>query len=73
MPGPSANPSKPDSRHRSPGARSGLIELPAEWCDLPVPPLPKSGNWSSEDKKLWRNSWKSPQANESDDSLLCLL
>lgn len=70
MPGPKANPTKPNSRHRSPGARSGLIELPAEGCSLSVPQLPKSGNWSPEDKKLWRNLWKSPQANEWDDSFI---
>lgn len=70
MPGPTANPTKPNSRHRSPGVRSGLIELPAQGCDLPIPRLPKSGNWSPEDRKLWRNIWTSPQANEFDSSFV---
>jgi len=68
MPGPKANPVKPNSRHRSPGVSSGLIELPAEGCSLPVPSLPKTRDWATEEKKLWRNLWKSPQANEWDDS-----
>ena len=70
MPGPKANPAKPNSRHRSHGARSGLIELPAEGCSLPVPQLPKMREWSKEERKLWRNLWKSPQANEWDDSYI---
>lgn len=70
MPGPMANPTKPRSRHRGTGARSGIIELPAGGCPLPVPPLPKGREWTPEDRKLWRNLWKSPQANEWDDSFL---
>jgi hypothetical protein len=65
-----ANRTKPNSRHGSSGARSGLIELPAEGCTLPVPKLPKSRDWSTEERKLWRNLWRSPQANEWDDSYL---
>ncbi len=68
MPGPAPNPAKLHSRHRSPGARSGLIELPAAGCSLPVPALPKPRDWSPEERKLWRNLWHSPQANEWDDS-----
>ncbi|WP_216699434.1 hypothetical protein [Actinotalea ferrariae] len=71
MPGPMSNPGKPNSRrHRSPGARSGLIELPAEGCSLPVPKMPKTRDWSAEERALWRNLWKSPQANEWDDSYI---
>lgn len=70
MPGPMANRTKPNSRHRSTGARSGLIELPAEGCSLPIPKLPKTRDWSAEERKLWRNLWRSPQANEWDDSFL---
>ncbi|WP_400109952.1 hypothetical protein [Cellulosimicrobium funkei] len=70
MPGPMANRGKPNSRHASTGARSGLIELPAEGCSLPVPKLPKSRQWSAEERKLWRNLWRSPQANEWDESYI---
>lgn len=71
MPGPMANPSKPNSRrHRGTGARSGIIELPAEGCELPIPTLPGGREWDKDERKLWRNLWKSPQANEWDDSFL---
>ncbi|MHA7261908.1 phage terminase small subunit [Arthrobacter sp. TMN-37] len=70
MPGPKANPTKPNSRHRGTGARSGLIELPAGGCELKIPSLPKMREWSKEERSLWRNLWKSPQANEWDDSYI---
>lgn len=71
MPGPAANPLKPHSRrHRGNTRTTGLIELPAEGCELPVPALPKSREWTPEEKKLWRNLWKSPQATQWDDSFI---
>lgn len=71
MPGPASNPIKPNSRrHRGTSKSSGLIELPAEGCTLPIPSLPKTRNWSKEERSLWRNLWKSPQATEYDDSFI---
>lgn len=70
MPGPIGNARKTNSRHRSPGARSGLIELPIEGCSLPVPRLPKTRDWTPEERRLWRNLWRSPQANEWEDSFI---
>lgn len=70
MPGPSRNPAKPHSRaHRGTG-RQALVELPASGCDLPVPRLPRGREWSKEERALWRNLWRSPQAVQWDDSFL---
>ncbi|RYV50675.1 hypothetical protein EUA98_12335 [Pengzhenrongella frigida] len=30
--------------------------------------MPRGRAWTAEERKLWRNLWKSPQANEWDDS-----
>ena len=68
MPGPPSNASKPNSRRRRSGAHSGLIELPAEGCALPIPKLPNGRKWSTEERKLWRNLWESPQATQWDDA-----
>jgi hypothetical protein len=71
MPGPSANPLKPNSRrHRGNTRSTGLIELPAEGCTLPVPKLPSGRKWSPEERRLWRNLWGSPQATQWDDSFI---
>lgn len=71
MPGPPANAAKPNSRrYRGTSRTTGLIELPADGCDLPVPALPKTRKWSLEERKLWRNLWESPQATQWDDSFL---
>ena len=73
MPGPQRNASKPYSRaHRAAGitGNSGLVELPASGCDLPIPKLPGGRQWSSEERKLWRNLWRSPQATQWDDSYI---
>ena len=70
MPGPTSNANKPNSRRRRSGAHSGLIDLPAEGCVLPVPQLPKGRKWSPEERKLWQNLWKSPQADQWDDSYI---
>jgi len=73
MPGPMRNPAKPRSRANegtSTRRGSGLIDLPADGCDLPVPRLPKGREWSSEERKQWRTLWESPQATQWDDSYL---
>jgi hypothetical protein len=44
--------------------------LPAEGCALSIPALPGGAEWTKHERKLWRNLWKSPQANEWDDSFL---
>jgi len=46
------------------------VELPADGCELPVPTLPKGREWTPEERRLWRNLWHSPQANEYDDSFI---
>lgn len=73
MPGPMRNPAKPRSRANEgtstrPG--SGLIDLPADGCDLPIPRLPKGREWSAEERKQWRTLWESPQATQWDDSYI---
>lgn len=71
MPGPASNPMKPHSRrHRGNSRSTGMIELPAEGCDLPVPSLPKPRKWTAEERKLWKNLWSSPQATQWDDSYI---
>ena len=70
MPGPKPNPMKPNSRHRNSTRKSGLILLPAAGCTLPVPALPKMRDWSKEERALWRNLWRSPQATQWDDSYI---
>lgn len=60
------NVAKPHSRahRRAPGlsARSALVDLPPQGCDLPVPPMPKGREWSAVDRARWRELWRSPQA-----------
>jgi len=73
MPGPSRTATKPNSRARRNTGGSGnfgFIELPAGGCDLPVPRLPAGRAWSAEERKLWRNLWRSPQATQWDDSYI---
>lgn len=68
MPGPLPNPARPASRHRT-AARPGLVDLPADGCDLPIPPIPTgSRKWTAAERKLWRELWQSPQATQWDDS-----
>lgn len=69
MPGPMRNATKMQSRaHRAAGLRPGLIALPAEGCDLPVPAIPKGRQWSKDERKMWRELWQSPQATQWDES-----
>ena len=71
MPGPAANPLKKHSRmYRSANVRGTIVELPPEGCDLPVPKMPAGRYWSKEERALWRNLWKSPQATQYDDSFI---
>ena len=67
MAGPKADPSKPYSRFRARETARKLVVLPAE-CTLPVPKLPAGRAWSAEDRRTWRDLWKSPQATMWDDS-----
>lgn len=71
MPAP-RNASKPNSRaHRRPptaSARAALVDLPAEGCDLPVPPMPPGRAWSGDDRDRWEELWQSPQAIMWDDT-----
>lgn len=67
MAGPKADPSKPYSRHRSRNPGQKVVVLPAE-CTLPIPKLPAGRAWSTEDRRTWRDLWKSPQATMWDDS-----
>lgn len=50
------------------GARVPLLELPASGCNLPVPPLPRGRDWSTAERARWRELWRSPQANQWDES-----
>lgn len=59
------NPAKPGSRHRS---RSGLVQLPAEGCTLPVPDMPPGREWSEHERARWDELWGSPQASQWDES-----
>lgn len=71
---PKKNALKPHSRaHRRPvtsGARAALVELPAQGCDLPVPPIPVGRDWSEAEQARWIELWQSPQATQWDDSTL---
>ena len=49
--------------------RRDIVELPAEGCDLPVPKPPPIRVWSTEERAIWRELWRSPQATQWDDSL----
>lgn len=71
MAGPLRNALKPNSRANTGHARgAGIIHLPASGCDLPIPPLPKQRDWSADERKMWRNLWRSPQAVQWDDSFI---
>lgn len=71
MPRAVQNPMKPNSRrYRTANVRGTVIELPAEGCALPVPTVPKGREWSAEEKRLWRDLWKSPQATQWDESYM---
>lgn len=71
MPGPASNPMKTNSRRcRTANVRGTIVELPPEGCDLPVPKMPAGRDWSKEERALWRNLWKSPQAVMWDDSFV---
>lgn len=67
MAGPKADPSRPYSRHRDRQATRKLLVLPSE-CTLPVPKLPAGREWTPEDRRTWRDLWRSPQATQWDDS-----
>lgn len=70
MPGPLRNATKVNSRaHRTLAVRGGLKVLAAS-CELPVPPLPRSRQWSPDERKRWRRLWTGPQANAWDDSYI---
>jgi hypothetical protein len=64
------NPGKPHSRvHRGAmGSRQALIDLPAEGCALPVPPMPSGRDWTSAQRARWRELWGSPQATQWDET-----
>jgi hypothetical protein len=64
------NPEKPHSRvHRGAmGSRQALIDLPAEGCALPVPPMPSGRDWTSAQRARWRELWGSPQATQWDET-----
>lgn len=64
------NPSKPHSRaNRGPiGSKQALVDLPATGCDLPVPELPPGRDWSEHEQARWEELWRSPQANQWDDT-----
>lgn len=71
MPGPARNATKPNSRaHRQPVALRTVTSLPAGGCDLPIPKIPSGREWSKEERALWRNLWRSPQATQWDDSYI---
>ena len=69
MPAP-RNVGKPHSRARrgSVDARVALVELPATGCTLPVPPLPAGREWTKTQRARWRELWRSPQANQWDET-----
>jgi hypothetical protein len=69
MPGPTRNSAKVNSRAHRGNTSGGLRILPPE-CDLPVPPLPKSRQWSPDERKRWKRLWTGPQANCWDDSFI---
>ncbi|MCM0622849.1 phage terminase small subunit [Nocardioides bruguierae] len=68
------DPRKPHSRatRGTVGAKSALVDLPAEGCDLPVPTLPKGRPegkpWTAAQRARWRELWQSPQATQWDES-----
>jgi hypothetical protein len=64
------NTAKPYSRaHRgSVGSRQALVELPATGCPLPVPGMPAGRAWTSEESARWEELWRSPQANQWDET-----
>jgi hypothetical protein len=37
---------------------------------LPVPPLPKTRQWTPDERKRWKKLWTGPQANAWDDSFI---
>lgn len=67
---PKKNPAKPYSRvHRGTmGSRQALIDLSASGCTLPVPAMPAGRQWSTAQVARWRELWKSPQANQWDET-----
>lgn len=64
--------SAPNSRaHRrppSPTARAALVVLPAAGCELPVPRMPAGREWTTVERRRWRELWKSPQATQWDET-----
>lgn len=70
MPGPMRTATKPNSRANRGASRSSIVELPAGGCDLPVPRLPRGREWTKDERALWRNLWRSPQATQWDDSYM---
>lgn len=66
----SRNVTKPYSRaHRgTAGAPKPLVELPADGCDMEIPPIPAGRRWSAAEKARWEELWQSPQANAWDET-----
>lgn len=64
------NPAKPHSRHKrgTVGSRTALIELPASGSTWPVPPMPAGRSWTEHEVARWDELWKSPQAQQWDES-----
>ncbi len=58
MPGPSPNALKPTSRHR------GRVALLPPAAAARVPAMPKGREWSQQERVLWRDLWRSPQASQ---------
>lgn len=69
---PKRNPTKPYSRaHRGGmGPRTAAVELPAEGCALPVPPLPAGREWTPVERSRWAELWGSPQATQWDETAI---
>ncbi len=67
---PKKNPAKPYSRARrgNVGSRQALIELAATGCDLPAPAIPDGRVWTPVELDRWQELWKSPQANQWDET-----
>jgi hypothetical protein len=45
-----------------------LTVLPAAGCTLAVPKMPRGREWTAEERALWHELWRLPQATMWDDS-----
>ena len=69
MSGPSRNAYKQNSRANRGSDSKGMVVLPREGVDLPIPDPPATTKFGKAQRERYDSLWRSPQSSQWDDSV----